>query len=110
MPGEEAKSELDRLTDDVITSMGLLTAESQRLQTHLISARENHRNALSAYKDLQECLDLAMEALELPLLFHAGGPPDVKRWNEIIGNTEMTTRVMCDYIRLIRATIEDKLG
>lgn len=38
-------------------------------------------------------------ALELPTLFHAGGRPNADRWEEITGTREMTTRVMCDWIR-----------
>ena len=41
-------------------------------------------------------------ALELPLMFHAGGPwDDAKRarWKEITGTEEVTTRVMCNMVR-----------
>jgi hypothetical protein len=43
-------------------------------------------------------------ALELPLMFHAGGPWDadkVARWKAITGTTEATSRVMCDTIRSV---------
>ena len=41
-------------------------------------------------------------ALELPLLFHAGGLWDDDkraRWKEITGTEEATTRVMCNTVR-----------
>jgi len=41
-------------------------------------------------------------ALELPLMFHSAGPWDDnkrKRWAELTGNGEATTRVICDAIR-----------
>lgn len=50
--------------------------------------------------------DGLVAALELPLLFHAGGPwSDEKttRWEEITGKDEATTKVMCDHIRAIVA-------
>lgn len=42
------------------------------------------------------------EALELPLTFHSGSPWDAvkeRRWLEITGSEEVTTKVMCDTIR-----------
>lgn len=50
-----------------------------------------------------------MRTLELPLLFHSGGPPNVKRWEEIIHTREMTTKMMCDEIRRVRSKVEEAL-
>jgi hypothetical protein len=47
-----------------------------------------------------------LDALKLPLLFHAGGPWDAKRraeWFRITGCLEATSRVMCDHIRSAKA-------
>ena len=41
-------------------------------------------------------------ALEAVLLFHSGGPWDAAkraRWLEITGNTEATTKILCDTVR-----------
>ena len=41
-------------------------------------------------------------ALALPLMFYAGGPwleSRAKKWLEITGESEATTRIMCDHIR-----------
>lgn len=51
-------------------------------------------------------LETTADALELPLLFHAGGPwDDAKRarWKALTGTEEATTRVMCDAIRRVLA-------
>jgi hypothetical protein len=43
-----------------------------------------------------------VDALKLPLLFHAGGPWDAKRraeWLRITGSLEATSKVMCDHLR-----------
>lgn len=40
--------------------------------------------------------------LELPLLFYASGEPNHERWEAIVGEgEEMTTKVMCDAIRVM---------
>lgn len=51
---------------------------------------------------LRQRADCYRAALELPLLFHGGGPwDDAKRlrWVELTGNREATTKVLCDAIR-----------
>lgn len=53
-------------------------------------------------------LEQVREALELPILFHAGGEPNRARWEEIVGPREMTTRVMCDHIRAVIARIDEQ--
>lgn len=51
---------------------------------------------------------LAM-ALELPILFHTGGPPNYRRWRKITGTEDMTTKVMCNHIRSVISEIELRL-
>lgn len=56
-----------------------------------------------------EELGRVREALELPLMFHAGGrwtSVRRKRWEEITGDTEATTHTMCDHIRAALAPVE----
>jgi len=53
--------------------------------------------------------DKLRAALELPLMFHASGPWDEdkrRRWKEITGSDEATTKIMCDHIRNVLATVE----
>jgi hypothetical protein len=43
-----------------------------------------------------------VDALKLPLLFHAGGPWTAERraeWLRITGSLEATSKVMCDHLR-----------
>ena len=52
--------------------------------------------------DPRERVQVLRATLELPLLFHSGGVWDDtkrRRWREITGTEEATTRVMCDAIR-----------
>jgi hypothetical protein len=58
-----------------------------------------HDNALRYIGELCDLRDNLIDALTLPLLFHAGGEPDVDAWELITGTREMTTKVMCDHIR-----------
>ena len=47
-----------------------------------------------------------VDALMLPLIFHSADPVSEsmrKEWKRITGTDQMTTKVMCDHIRLVHA-------
>jgi hypothetical protein len=56
------------------------------------------------------------DALMLPLIFHSGEPVTEAlraEWKRITGTDQMTTKVMCDHLRLVHALVkfplEDRL-
>lgn len=60
----------------------------------------------NALVELSEWNTRLRDALMLPLLFHAGGPVTTEmrdQWKGITGSDEMTTRVMCESIRVLLA-------
>lgn len=64
-----------------------------------ILAEHHHLNAFQAYIDRIAELK---RALELPIMFHQGGPwsdRDQARWQEICDSTEATSKAMNDHIR-----------
>jgi hypothetical protein len=49
------------------------------------------------------------DALMLPLMFHSGRPwtaADLEEWKRITGTDQVTTKAMCDHIRLVQALVK----
>ena len=82
-----------------------MSETSKRLSEHRPSTAAEIREFVDARRYdpgyPSDCVDVA-NALEATLLFHSGPPWDeekAKRWHELTGTYESTTRNLCDFIR-----------
>lgn len=82
---------------------------SKHLSEHRPMTRNQAQNAVATMRFNYQLygqaeMEKVCDALEATLLFHSGPPWDeekAKRWLELTGTHESTTRNLCDFIRSV---------
>lgn len=107
---EHHNSRYHVLADHFTDALDAFAAEQTAALTRERELRDAHVDGQRSRAERAEALAAALRAaLDLPLLFHSGGPwDDAKRlrWLQITGTDEATTRVMGDTIRTLLAGSE----
>ena len=79
-----------------------MSETSKRLSEHRPSTAAEIRASVDLWRSSWGLAPDLFNCIEATLLFHSGPPWDeekAKRWHELTGTYESTTRNLCDFIR-----------